>query len=85
MSSKKKTSAELQADAEKLAERLKEVRAEARKARRVEKLKEEKEKLEQDMKEAYELIKIAKTRKITVGDESISVYEYLQRFSQGKQ
>lgn len=78
MSTKKKTAAELQSEADKLAEKLKQVREEARKARKVEKLKAEREKFEREKLEAYNLIQVAKTSKIDCNGQSVTIYEYLK-------
>lgn len=72
-------SEQLQAQADALAEKLKEVRKEARKARRIEKAKAEKERIAQEKEEAYDLIQIAKQTDITVGENrKVSVYEFLK-------
>ena len=84
MSAKRKTSEELQAEADKLAAKLKEARAEARKARRAEKLRAEKEREAAERAEAYELIQIAKRRTITTSDgfggkQSVTLYDCLKK------
>lgn len=74
-----KSSKQLQEQADALAERLKEVRKEARKARRIEKAKAEKERMAQEKEEAYELIQIAKQATLTTNDNrQVSVYEFLK-------
>lgn len=74
-----KSSKQLQEQADALAERLKEVRKEARKARRIEKAKAEKERIEKEKEEAYELIQIAKQATLTTNDNrQVSVYEFLK-------
>lgn len=74
----RKTSADLEAQAKALEEKLKEVRKEARKARRVEKAKAERERIAQEKEEAYELIQIAKQHTITAGERKLSVYDFLK-------
>lgn len=71
-------SEQLQAQADALAEKLKEVRKEARKARRIEKAKAEKERIAKEKEEAYELIQLAKQHTITAGDRKLSVYDFLK-------
>lgn len=83
MSRKAKTAEELQAEADRAAAQLKKLRAEARKAKRVEEAKAKEQQRAREIAEAMRLIEVAKRENITLGngEETISIYEFLQRRS----
>lgn len=81
---KGKTSAELRADAERLQKQLTELRKEARRAERAEKAKANRERVEREKAEAYDLIQIAKKHYLTVNGKDVTVYDFLKSLNKAQ-